>query len=446
MAESAPSWPDGAAFDKAVQLSAFPPHGRLDAAVVERNGGLMRRMEGANAVAYVLRTPEGALVLRCFKDTPTPALRRRYEELEKRAARAGGADAGHPWVLADARWLDEAVRVDGRWWPAVVMEHVAGESLRAHLEAHAGRREELTLLAGRWREVLARLDGHGLAHGDLQHDNVRIADGGRIRLIDLDAVWTAEFAGEPPRECGHPHFQHPERFRHPERLPAGGWDREIDRFSALVIQVSILALAVDPGLWDDFHNEDNLLFTAADFARPMDGPLWFRLAASRSVEVRRLTALLDAACRGSLGEVPSFRVLDVPEPPLPPAGSPLTLPLAATGHGTASGDRAAVGAAPGPIDARPPRVPAAPDVIAPVPAPGTVPVPAFVHNAPPLPPTAPEPAAPAPSRSHRPAYPGPFAPRRPLSRPGSPPARAIVIGAGVLLFLLLIALLVGVVL
>ncbi|MGV9245338.1 protein kinase domain-containing protein [Streptomyces sp. NPDC003710] len=303
MNQATTSWPDITAFDKAVRSSAFHPHSRLGAAEVDRSAGLMRRMEGANAAAYVLKVPNGELVLRCFKDKPTLALQRRYQALAQWSARTARDDESCTPVLAEAVWLPEAVNIEGRWWPAVVMEHVAGQSLRAHLESCRDQPEELNRLAERWLGVLDYLDRHDMAHGDLQHDNIRIGDGGRLRLIDLDAVWMAEISQDVPQEFGHPHFQHP------ERLQAHHWDRNIDRFSALVIHLSILAVGADPGLWDEFHNEDNLLFTAEDFAQPMARPLWFRLAASRSVHVRRLTALLDRACRASLGEVPSIREL-----------------------------------------------------------------------------------------------------------------------------------------
>jgi hypothetical protein len=410
------TWPDTAAFDKAVQLGAFPSHGRLKEAVVEKRGGLMRRMEGANAVAYVLDSPRGAAVLRCFKKKPTPALHRRYEALEKWAARA---DAARSPVLADAVWVDEAVHIDGRWWPAVVMEHVAGESLRAHLASRLGHTEELNLLAGRWRSVLGRLDRDEVAHGDLQHDNIRIANGGRMRLIDLDAVWMAELSAEPPQEFGHPHFQHPERLR------AGRWDRAVDHFSGLVIHLSILALAVDPGLWDDFHNEDNLLFTATDFEHPMASPLWFRLAASRSVPVRRLTALLDGACRGSMSQVPPPRALDDPEQQ---PGRSRTLPVPSSA----------------------PRSPAAPVT----PAPGQTPVvlvppvvaepssaPAAASVSPSAPTVADRPLAPASGAPPPvPAY-ASGASLPSARRPGT--VRKILIGAAAALLLLLIALVLG---
>ncbi|MFD8227441.1 hypothetical protein ACFV16_25070 [Streptomyces massasporeus] len=364
----------------------------------------------------MLDSPRGATVLRCFKNKPTSALHRRYETLEKWAARA---DAARSPVLADAVWVDDAVHIDGRWWPAVVMEHVAGESLRAHLASRLGHTEELNLLAGRWRSVLGRLDRDEVAHGDLQHDNIRIAHGGRMRLIDLDAVWMAELSAEPPQEFGHPHFQHPERLR------SGRWDRAVDHFSGLVIHLSILALAVDPGLWEDFHNEDNLLFTATDFEHPMASPLWFRLAASRSVPVRRLTALLDGACRGSMSQVPPPHALDDPEQQ---PGRSRTLPVPSSA----------------------PRSPAAPIIPAPgqTPAVPTSPVvaepssaPAAASVSPSAPTVADRPLAPAPGAPPQvPAYAsGAWLPsaRRPR------PVRKVLIGVAVALLLLLIALVLG---
>ena len=57
--------------------------------------------------------------------------------------------------------------------------------------------------------------------------------------------WTAS-------EVGHQHYQHPKR-------EAQHFDEKLDRFSSLVIYLSLLALAEQPGLWQEYHDE-NLLF------------------------------------------------------------------------------------------------------------------------------------------------------------------------------------------
>ena len=361
MARTDMRWPNSSQFDTAVQLAAFHPGRELaGASVSSAPNGFLHRFEGANATAYLLRTRSADTILRCFKQRPSAEVEGRYRELAQRVAKAG-----HP-VLAHARWLEQAVRIDGTWWPAVVMEHVGGKSLRAFVRARLDDPAALGALADEWLRIVRLLAADGLEHGDLQHDNIRVRADGRVRLIDLDAVWTPALAKFTPNESGHPNFQHPERLR------TGSWGPGTDRFSALVVLLSLRALAADPELWDEYHDDDNLLFTAADFGRVMQDELWFRLASSRDLEVRRLTALLARACTGALADVPGTGELAGPRPgqPVRPPGWPEPRPAAPPGP------RSTPSPAP---DAGP--APVAEPVQAPVPAPPTAPVPAGAPTA-----------------------------------------------------------------
>ena len=59
---------------------------------------------------------------------------------------------------------------------------------------------------------------------------------------------------------GHKNYQHPKRT-------AEDYDDYVDNFPALVVYLSLLALAADPGLWS-FYNDDNLILTNRDYANP----------------------------------------------------------------------------------------------------------------------------------------------------------------------------------
>jgi hypothetical protein len=83
-------------------------------------------------------------------------------------------------------------------------------------------------------------------HGDWQHDNLLIAEGGtNVTLVDYDGVYVPEFAGRLSPEAGHPNYQHPDRT-------AENFGPGMDRFSCLVIQAALLSLAIEPGLWARF--------------------------------------------------------------------------------------------------------------------------------------------------------------------------------------------------
>jgi hypothetical protein len=195
--------------------------------------------------------------------------------------------------LAAVEWQSNGVSVDGRQWPIVKMEHVDGTSMRQYVSRYLHASADLQVLSDRWHQLAADLRRHEIAHGDLQQDNVRIVDERslRLRLIDLDEVWAPPLASMPPRECGHRHFQHPERLR------TGHWDAAVDTFSALVIYVSLRALAADPSLWEKYHNDENLILADLDFENSGRTPIWSQLAASRDLEVRRLAVILEQFCK-----------------------------------------------------------------------------------------------------------------------------------------------------
>ena len=72
------------------------------------------------------------------------------------------------------------------------------------------------------------------------------------------------------KELGHEAFQHPKRGRY--------YGEKLDNFSALIIFLSLSALAVNPALWK--YNEgdpDKLIFDPADFQNPAKSPVFKEL-------------------------------------------------------------------------------------------------------------------------------------------------------------------------
>jgi serine/threonine protein kinase len=303
-------WPTAARYGEAVQRKeqAFTVPLLRSARFDADPNGVPTWVEGQSAVTFLAETEQGPLAVRCFKRPPRAGMAR-YHALEA-FQRDNPASP-----LVPAQWHEDAVFVDEHKWPLVTMRHVSGSSLRRFVDAAVERRDPAVLgqLASGWLTLTAELSAAGVAHADLQHDNVRVAEDRRLCLIDLDSVWLPAIAQLPPAERGHRHFQHP------ERLATGHWDRHVDAFSALVIYVSLRAVAADPELWS-FHNDENLIFTDDDYLLPGETNLWHRITSSPDLEVRNLAVLLDQFCRRtveldtSLQEiVGSSRVPDGPE-------------------------------------------------------------------------------------------------------------------------------------
>ena len=187
-------------------------------------------------------------------------------------------------------WTDAAIRVNGATWPVLQMPWINGRTLNEYVDflVDTSNTTALAVLATRWRELVALLQGEEFAHGDLQHSNIMVDRDGRLRLVDYDSIWIPQLAGmSPPTGSGHPNYQHPVQYV---------WGRWLDTFSALVIYLSLVALSKDPGLWLPLYDTTNLLFTEPDFHAPFGTEAWKHLAALRDPQIEELARRLRECC------------------------------------------------------------------------------------------------------------------------------------------------------
>ncbi|MEQ8841611.1 MAG: hypothetical protein RIB98_11565 [Acidimicrobiales bacterium] len=265
---------------------------------------------GRNAAVFRLLLDEGSVAVRCFTRQPRDG-RRRYDALRAYVERTAIP------AFADARWLPDAIAVGAQRFPMIRMEWVDGLNLDRYVEAHIEDRNRLADLAESWIELLHALEASDVAHGDLQHGNILVEADGAIRLVDLDGIWTPATTDLVPNEVGHRNYQHP------QRITGGYWGRSVDAFSALVVAVSLEALAQEPGLWFE-HNDgaNNLLLAEADYMAPGDTPVWADLDALAD-PVPSLAARLRDACAADVARLAKptemVRVHGMLTTPAPPA-------------------------------------------------------------------------------------------------------------------------------
>lgn len=188
--------------------------------------------------------------------------------------------------LIDFQYLPNVIMVNGSSYPLVKMDWVRGLSLGGYLKKYHTNKNLLFQLAEKFLDCVIKMQDSNMAHGDLSDGNVMITKeqpNVEIKLVDYDGIFIPDFAGSLGPEDGRANFQHPAR--------RGGkfYSKELDNFSALVIYLTIYAIAEDPGL-EQFYDEG--LFIKDDFLRPGQSPMIKKLLNSKSNKVKALTNLL----------------------------------------------------------------------------------------------------------------------------------------------------------
>lgn len=294
-AGSGTMWPTAVDYVQAIQdPGALVGRGLADAAIERDLLGMPVSASGQSAVVFQVGTSDGAAAIRFFTRSPDLA-QRRYDAL------AAHVDSSPCPPLVPARWIANAIRVDGVVRPAVWMPWLPGRPLNLVVEDLFEDPLRLEALAEGFLDTLATLKSAGVAHGDLQNGNILVDDDLSIRLVDLDGVWIPSLAGSPPSESGHRCFQHPRRAQ-------ADWGPGIDSFSGLLIYTSLLALSVDPDLWS-FHQGENLVLGQDDLHHPGATDAWAGMERSPSGRVRALTAVLIEQCKNTVP--PTVDVYDI---------------------------------------------------------------------------------------------------------------------------------------
>jgi len=221
--------------------------------------GLPRPICGQFASVYEIDTGKHHYAVKCFLRN-IPNLHDRYAKISDHINRQ---KTPH---FTTFEYQNDSIRVQGGLYPLVKMAWVKGLALNEFIEQNLSNPKVLLKLEARWLDLLEHLKGLEIAHGDLQHGNVLVAEDGRFRLIDYDGMWVPALQGQRSHEVGHPDFQSPLRT-------GKDFHQDIDEFAGAVIQIAIRALAKKPKLWERYNNGDNLLFRRQDYLKPSESTL-----------------------------------------------------------------------------------------------------------------------------------------------------------------------------
>jgi hypothetical protein len=211
--------------------------------------------------------------------------------------------AGHPSSahLVSFRYDEEGIQVHRRWYPTLVMDWALGKTLDLYLQDCRG---EICngLLCRSFAHMIRELQARRMAHGDLQHGNILVQAGGRLKLVDYDGMFVPGMIrlGLKAAESGLPAYQHPWRARRSDYF-----DVRLDDFAALVLLVTLASMT--PERWKRHHADDNyLLFSKQALHFPRRSMLFEELVAAPETPIRRLANLLKIATTGPLDAIPPF--------------------------------------------------------------------------------------------------------------------------------------------
>lgn len=259
---------------------------------VDCNGfGIPKALGGGFAITYRLSSRNGkSYAVRCFHKE-VRNLQDRYHRIHSILK------ATQSPLFVGFEYQQTGIKVKAVGYPIVKMEWATGMTLGEYIEQNHHTRAAIEQLRSSFSQMEAELQQRGIAHGDLQNGNVLVSPQGGIRLVDYDGMFVPGMNTGGGAELGHKHFQHPDRN-------AASFGPSIDRFSFLVIDLSLWAIALQPNLFQRFSTGENILFAANDYADPASSQVFQALKMVSHQTFQKALVSFAAICQSPFSSVP----------------------------------------------------------------------------------------------------------------------------------------------
>jgi serine/threonine protein kinase len=289
-------WPSAIDFSEAVQNPkyCFPDEVLKSSIISLDRFGMPFVASGQFAAVFKAKVANEYRAIRCFT-RELGDREKRYKEIDAHLDSCGGLPVSKS--LAGFEYDPAGIMIRGRLYPVMIMEWVEGNTLDCYLGQITNRKDSVLYLAKEWSKLIRDLRAAKIAHGDLQHGNIIVQPNMQLKLVDFDGMFVPRMSGLKASELGHRDYQHPARNYE-------FFNTELDNFSSILIYVTILLIAHQPELWNQFHDE-GLIIKQQDFLDPKNSRL-FRSVNSKDAELLKLLGILKECCSKSLGSLPAL--------------------------------------------------------------------------------------------------------------------------------------------
>lgn len=296
-------WPSAQDYNEGMQnpRSAFIDFDLSYGRPVVGQLGLPKAISGNFASVYRIRCHQIDFAVRCFlrsvKDREY-----RYKKLSQYIC------SDTLSYTVDMQYLTEGIRIGDTLYPVLKMEWVEGVTLECYVQQKLSNSESLLPLLSKFRAMTQALYDEEIAHGDLQHGNI-IVRNEELILVDYDGMFVPALSElSVSHEVGHPNYQHPRRSRH-------HFGSYLDNFSSFVIDTSILALSINPEVWNSLKGGDDcMLCRRNDFLRPHESKVFRTLIGLGDKELTARCTQLTSFLSRELQEIPALGVDGQPLP------------------------------------------------------------------------------------------------------------------------------------
>ena len=306
-----PHWPTKADYDEAIEkLSENILDRELRQGCAVTRSMLLQRRESPDrpVCLYSIDLPQGSRqMLRCFcqndkEQHQSEQIFARYEQLDLYQQQLADVAAFVPItyiaqgirVNCSLREHDRRKRLASIVMPIVKMPFIRGRELGMYIAEHYENKEKMRQLCDRWWQMIEAMEAIPMAHGDLDLTNILVVeeeDTLMLKLVDYDNMWIPGFELYDQPEHGHEHFQHPAFYA--GKRP---YNAEMDRSSALVIYLSLLAIALNTKLYKDYKvNETRLLFSSYDYREEIEHHT-SAIGQLKRYNIAELTPFIDELC------------------------------------------------------------------------------------------------------------------------------------------------------
>jgi serine/threonine protein kinase len=272
--------------------------------------GLPRLVSGGFALTACATTQttghRNKWAIRCFHKE-APDLQERYQHISDFLQKQTDN------FFVKFQYEPESICVRGTWYPIVKMAWIEGDSLNEYIENNLNNPQHLRYLAEQFKLISKRLHELNMGHGDLQHGNILIGSNGEPILIDYDGMYVPTMSYKNSNEIGHINFQHPRRT-------GSFFNAQVDRFSLIILYVSLQALASDSQLWKKYHTGTNLIFSRKDYQDSNNSSLFSDL--KNISQIDSLVSGLKNLCRCAVEDIPTLEDFLNPSITLPQQRNP----------------------------------------------------------------------------------------------------------------------------